>query len=347
MSLSVDIQKQLGKFRLQVRFEAGDERLALLGASGCGKSMTLKCIAGIVRPDWGSVQVDDTVLFDRERGIDLPPQSRRTGLMFQHYALFPHMTVLQNLQAGAAGKHSPDHRRQAAARMLERFGLESLSQSYPAQLSGGQRQRVALARMLVSKPRILLLDEPFSALDSHLRFSMEQEMRRVIREFAGTVVLVSHDRDEVFRMSDRIAVMGEGRVERLGTKEEVFQNPGTRNAAILTGCKNISPVRVLDHSHVYAQAWGVALRVNGPAEGVDAVGIRMHGVRPGEGENCFSCGVEEVIEDPFSCTVMLRPDGNRCQVPIGWEVDKETWGRIRAGRQRICLPPEELLLLKG
>lgn len=347
MSIAVRLSKSLGGFRLETEFTAGNETLALLGASGCGKSMTLQCIAGVVRPDRGSILVDGEVLFDAERNINLPPQKRRTGLMFQNYALFPHMTVLENIQAGAAGERDAARRRQAAFALLERFGLEDLARRYPAQLSGGQRQRAALARMLASKPRILMLDEPFSALDSHLRFFMEQEMRRVIREFAGTVLLVSHDRDEVFRMSDRIAVMGEGQVERLGTKEEVFRNPGTRNAAVLTGCKNISPVQPLGRGYIYARDWGVALRTDGPGEGEDWVGLRMHGIRPGEGENSFLCTVEEVVENPFSYTVMLRPDGNRCRVPIGWELDKKTWETIRGGRQRVCLPPEELLLLKG
>ena len=170
MSLYVDIEKDLGSFCLKAKFEAGDESIALLGASGCGKSMTLKCIAGIETPDRGRIVVDDVVLFDSEKKINLTPQQRRTGLLFQNYALFPNMTVYKNICAGARRERDSQKRNRMIQSIMENFGLTELADRYPHQLSGGQQQRVALARILVSSPRILLLDEPFSALDSHLRF---------------------------------------------------------------------------------------------------------------------------------------------------------------------------------
>ena len=163
MSVSVDIEKNLGSFQLKVKFQAADETLALLGASGCGKSMTLKCIAGIEKPDRGRIEVDGVTLFDSERGINLTPQKRRTGLMFQNYALFPNMTVLQNIRTGANRETDRQKRSAAVDAVMESFGLTELSGRLPHQLSGGQQQRTALARILVSNPRILLLDEPFSA----------------------------------------------------------------------------------------------------------------------------------------------------------------------------------------
>ena len=232
MSLYVDIEKTLGSFHLKVKLEAADETLALLGASGCGKSLTLKCIAGIETPDKGKILVDDVVLFDSEKKINLSPQQRRTGLMFQNYALFPNMTVLQNIRTGANRETDKKKREAAVTAVLESFGLTELKNRLPHQLSGGQQQRVALARILVSNPRILLLDEPFSALDSHLRFKLEREVRQVIRKFGKTVVLVSHDRDEVFRMSDSIAIMDSGRIEVTGTKEAVFQKPRKKLHAV-------------------------------------------------------------------------------------------------------------------
>ena len=344
MSLYVDVEKELGGFHLNVKLEAGDETLALLGVSGCGKSLTLKCIAGIERPDRGRIVLDDRVLFDSEKKIDLPPQARRTGLMFQSYALFPHMTVLQNIRAGANREPDKGKRQAAVEAVVDSFGLKDLLNHHPAQLSGGQQQRVALARILVSAPHSLLLDEPFSALDSHLRFRLEQEVREVIRRFGKTVLLVSHDRDEVFRMADSIAIMNDGRVETLGPKQEVFRAPGSRSGAILTGCKNISRAEPVDQYRVRALDWGLTLKLARPAEGVTAVGVRAHDVRQGEGENLLLCRVEEEIENPFSRLVIARPEG--AAAPIVFETDKERWRAERGQEIRLNLPPEAILPLR-
>lgn len=344
MSVFVDIEKTLGSFHLNVTFEAGNETLALLGASGCGKSLTLRCIAGIETPDRGRIVVDGQTLFDAERGINLSPQQRRVGLLFQNYALFPNMTVLQNLRAGARREPDSNRRESAVRTVLERFGLSDLANRYPHQLSGGQQQRTALARILVGAPRMLLLDEPFSALDTHLRFRMEQEVREVIRSFGGTVLLVSHDRNEVYRMADSIAVLHNGRIDALGDKKSVFSDPKTKAGAMLTGCKNISRA-VWDGDRVHAADWGMTLDTLG-ARDAAYVGIRMHDIRAGEGENSFRCRVTEEIENPFSYTVMLRPAGQTDSTPIGWETDKQTWESLRADEVTVHLPKDALLLLR-
>ena len=266
--------------------------------------------------------------------------------MFQNYALFPNMTVLQNIRTGANRETDKKKREAAVTSVLESFGLTELKNRLPHQLSGGQQQRVALARILVSNPRILLLDEPFSALDSHLRFRLEREVRKVIREFGKTVVLVSHDRDEVFRMSDSIAIMDSGRIEAIGTKADVFQNPGTRKGAILTGCKNISAIEVLENGQIRATDWDLTLEVPRIPEDVSAVGIRMHDIRPGPGKNSFFCSVVEEIENPFSYTIMLKPTHGNSTGLIGWEMDKDTWKQLRSEEIGISLPSEALLLLK-
>ncbi len=344
MALSVDIEKTLGDFHLRVKFEAENRVLALLGASGCGKSMTLKCIAGIERPDRGVITLDGTTLFDSGRGVNLPPQRRRVGYLFQQYALFPNMTVEQNIAVGVRDRRRA---REETAEAIAAMRLEGLERKRPHQLSGGQQQRVTLARILVNRPEVLLLDEPFSALDSHLRFQLEQELRGAIRRFGKTVLLVSHNRDEVFRLSDEVAIMHDGRIETTGEKKAVFANPRTRNGAILTGCKNVSPVEATGERRARAVDWGVELALPASADGVQYVGIRMHDVRLAEAQgepNAFLCRVEETIENPFSCTVLLRPEG--AASPIGWELDKERWRQIRAERLRVCLPPESMLLLK-
>ena len=347
MALTVDIEKRFRGFTLRAAFEAGDETLALLGASGCGKSMTLRCVAGVERPDRGRIVLDGETLFDSEKGVDLSPQARRVGLMFQHYALFPQMTVIQNVRCGARRDMKGREREGAARAMLEAFGISDLADRLPSQLSGGQQQRTALARMMVGQPRILMLDEPFSALDSHLRFRMEQEVRGVIRRFGKTVLLVSHDRDEVYRMADRVALMSGGQIERIGTRAEVFSDPGTRTGCLLTGCKNVSAIRPIDGGHAEALDWGVTLAF--PVKpGTDAVGIRMHAVRPGPGENALRCRVAEVIENPFSITVMLRPvNAEEGKTAIGWEMEKPVWKTLSAEEITVHLPPESILQLKG
>ena len=346
MSIVVDIEKALGDFHLKMAFEAGNETLALLGASGSGKSMTLKCIAGIEKPDRGRIVVDDVVLFDSEKHINLPPQQRHTGLLFQNYALFPNMTVLQNIRAGA--NREPDRKKREAmvAAIMDSFGLTPLAHHLPSQLSGGQQQRTALARILVSNPNILLLDEPFSALDNHLRFRLEQEVRQLIGRFGKTVVLVSHDRDEVFRLADSIAVVSDGSIDAVGSKSEVFHNPQTRMGAMLTGCKNISAVEILDENHIRATDWGLTLEVPEIPADTKAVGVRMHDIRPGAGKNTFRCRVVEEIENPFSYTILLQRVNSTGASPIGWELEKAVWNKLRAPEIGVCLPPEALLLLK-
>ena len=259
MSISVDIEKSFGDFTLKLAFEAGDETLALLGESGCGKSMTLKCIAGIVRPDRGRIVVDGVTLFDSEQRVSLTPQKRRMGLLFQNYALFPNMTVLENIRAGARRETDRAKRERSVRDVVDSFGIGELAGRYPRQLSGGQQQRVALARILVSDPLALLLDEPFSALDSHLRFRLERDVREVIRRFGKTVLLVSHDRDEVFRMADSIAVMRAGGIEVCGARSEVFADPQTRTGAVLTGCKNVSRLNRCGENRAFAEDWGMEL----------------------------------------------------------------------------------------
>ena len=347
MALTVDIEKRFKDFSLRAAFEAGDETLALLGASGCGKSMTLRCIAGVERPDRGRIVLDGETLFDSEKHIDLSPQDRQVGMMFQHYALFPQMTVLKNVLCGARRGMKGREREEAARAALDAFGISDLADRLPSQLSGGQQQRVALARMMVGKPRILMLDEPFSALDSHLRFRMEQEVRGVIRRFGKTVLLVSHDRDEVYRIADKVALMKVGKIERIGTRKEVFSDPGSRTGCLLTGCKNVSAIRVIDANHAEALDWGITLTF--PVKpGIDAVGIRMHAVQPGPGENAFRCRVAEVIENPFSITVMLRPvNAEEGKTAIGWEMEKQMWQALSAEEITAHFPPESILQLKG
>lgn len=228
MSLFVEIRKRLSDFVLEARFETDDPVTGLLGASGCGKSMTLKCIAGVETPDEGRIVLDGETLFDSERGINLPPQKRGVGYLFQHYALFPHMTVEKNILCGLHGEKDKAVRRQRLREMIEMLQLEGLEKHRPAQLSCGQAQRAALARMLVNKPRLLLLDEPFSALDSHLRDQLQPQFLSLLRSYGRQAVLVTHSRDEAYHLCSRLCVMDGGRILRTGGTKEVFADPGQR-----------------------------------------------------------------------------------------------------------------------
>ena len=346
MSIYANFAKKLGSFNLNVNFEIENETLALLGASGCGKSMTLKCIAGIEKPDKGKIVLDGVTLFDSEKNINLSPQERHIGLMFQNYSLFPNMTVLQNICAGAKREKNRNKRQSAIQHVISSFGLEEVSSYYPHQLSGGQQQRVALARILVSDPQIMLLDEPFSALDSHLRFKLEQDVRDVISTFGKSVIFVSHDRDEAFRMADKIAVMNNGLIEVCGDKKTVFDEPKTKISAALTGCKNISAIEKISNNKIYAVDWGMELSVGTSFENAAFVGIRMHYLRPGVGENSILCHVVEEIENPFSYVIMLRPADKNDSIPVAFETDKATWNSIRQETINICLPQEFLIPLK-
>lgn len=355
MSLYVDIEKRYGKFHLKMQFESGNEVLSLLGASGCGKSLTLKCIAGVETPDRGRIVLDGRVLFDSEKRINLPPQKRKVGYLFQQYALFPNMTVYQNIAAGIRKERKAGIDTGAVIReMLESLGLEGVENKYPRQLSGGQQQRVALARILVNEPDILLLDEPFSALDSHLRFRLEQQVRDIIHRFGKSVVLVSHNRDEVFRLTDTIAVVADGQVETFGDKHDVFATPQTKNAAILTGCKNVAAAKPLDEHQLFVKDWNMTLQVKEEIASVSHVGIRMKYIRSFpdcskkdcQTENVFSCRVVEVIENPFSYTVMLVREDAPGEVALGWEMVKSDWEKMQNEVVTICIPAKSILLLK-
>lgn len=348
--IEVHIEKSFGDFQLNVSFTAGNEVLALLGGSGSGKSMTLRAIAGIVKPDRGRIVVDDTVFFDSEKKIDLSPQQRQVGLLFQNYALFPTMTVLENIITGVRSGSRAEKRR-IATEALTRFALHELGARYPHELSGGQQQRVALARILVGQPHILMLDEPFSALDSHLRDQMEREVLALIRSFGGTTLLVSHSRDEVFRMADRIAVYDGGHIDALDEKHLLFRNPGTYRAALLTGCKNFSPVSALQTAHgvtsFHADGWDLDLSIPEEKSGT-MVGIRGHYLKLADapGPNTYEMELMDTIEDTFEYVLLLRRPGTTLE-PIHWMISKERFCQLPDGPLLIRFPSEALMLLKS
>lgn len=326
MSLQVDITKRFDGFTLRAQFEAGQTATAILGASGCGKSMTLRCIAGIVRPDSGRIVLDGRVLFDSAKGIDLPPQQRGVGLLFQNYALFPNMTVEQNILCALHAEPDKARRRAICAEMLHAMRLEPLAKRLPAQLSGGQQQRTALARILASRPSILMLDEPFSALDSYLREEVEGEVGSLLAGFAGTALLVTHNRDEAYRLCREMIVMDGGQVLRTGTTKEVFADPRSITAARLTGCKNILPCTRVDDHTVQLSGWQRPLHLTAQVSaGCSAVGVRAHDFAPCTPQEENSLPVQQLScsENPFDWNVICAAPG-QSDARLWWKVSKTT-----------------------
>ena len=203
---------------------AGGLVTVILGPSGAGKTTLLRCVAGLDRPDDGLVALGDITWFDSARGVDLPPQDRRLGFLFQEYALFPHLTVAGNVTYGLARTPRAEREDRVRSR-LSRFSLDGLGARFPAQLSGGQRQRVALARALAGQPRLLLLDEPLSALDEALRIPLREELRGHLVAAGVPALLVTHDRSDARTLGDRIATIVDGRVRNVGSVRDVLRNP--------------------------------------------------------------------------------------------------------------------------
>lgn len=346
MALSVKIRKRLGDFRLAVQFEAGDETLALLGASGCGKSVTLRCIAGIMTPDEGVIRLDGVTLYDSAAGIDLPPQRRRVGYLFQQYALFPNMTVRQNIAVVIRDRSAREAR---TRELLRRFHLEEAASLRPGQLSGGQQQRTALARILAAEPRAILLDEPLSALDSFLRQQLELELHETLDRFPGTALWVTHDRGEAFRNCRRVCVLEDGRSQQVRTLEELFRRPDTEAAARLSGCENFLDV-LPSGQGVNVPAWGVTLecRRSVPAE-LRRIGIRARHLHPADpgAENALPCRVLRTLEDVYSTVILLSPrDAAPGAPPLRMELDRAAWEPLSDRTAlTVSVDPENILLL--
>jgi molybdate transport system permease protein len=319
--------------------------------------MLLRCVAGLERADRGRVTLNDRVLFDSELHIGVPARERRIGMLFQHYALFPHRTVAENVGFGLP-QLTASERGARVLSLIARTHLTGLEQRFPRNLSGGEQQRAALARALAVEPEAMLLDEPLSALDTHLRSQMETQLQETFASFRRPVLLVTHNIEEAYRMSKELLVLSRGRVVASGPKETILRRPLTLEVARLTGCKNFSRARAISTSEVEALDWGCRLRVTQPIEREPAyVGIRAHMIDFLESsganasrENVFPCKVVRSSETPFRITLFLRlqqaPD-NSDEPHLQAEVFKEKWERFRERPfpWQVRLSPESLMLL--
>lgn len=313
MSLSVSIKKSFPTFTLDVDIEAGNETIGWLGESGCGKSLTMRCIAGIETPDEGKIVVNGKTFFEREAGkrpaVNLSPQERKTALLFQNYMLFPNLTVAENVAAGIDRKLPKGERNAQVEAELKRFGLDGFGKRYPSQLSGGQQQRVALARMLAAKPDILMLDEPFSALDAHLKGVLEQNLAGLFETFHGTILYVSHDIDEALRFCDRIAVIEKGHVMEVSTGNNLVNNPQSAASIRLSGCKNTTPAHRIDDHRVFLPAWGIEVETDKPApQNLTYMGVRAFFLERAKepGRNTYRVRVVRTSDSRFDRSVLLE-----------------------------------------
>ena len=356
MGLYVKIKKEFGSFLLDTEFEADKEVMGILGESGCGKSMTLRCIAGVVTPDEGRIVLDDTVLFDSDKKIDLRPQQRQVGLLFQNYALFPNMNVVQNLMAGLHNKKmSQEEKQKAVSEIMKKFYLQGLEHHKPAQLSGGQQQRVALARILLTKPRLLMLDEPFAALDEFLRWKLELELADVLKEFGGTTLFVSHNRDEIYRICNRVCVMNQGTSSAAVPVKELFRAPISKEAAYLSGCKNFSDAAETETGEVLALDWGFTLKCDTAGkEKITSVGVRSHFIHlvtqeeSGYFKNVFACKLERVIEDVFSYILIVSSKtGAQIRVDVSKELWKSYQEQMKGKMLLVGIEEKDIMLLSN
>ena len=365
--LEFRVVKRYGQFTLDVAARIDAEWLVLLAPSGSGKSLTLNLLAGLVTPDAGFIRGNGRVYYDGARGLHLPIRKRRIGYVFQESALFPHMTVARNITYGLPPGRDP---RPVLARWLRFFHLEGREAAYPAQLSGGQKQRVALARALANEPQLLLLDEPFSALDRRIRESLQQEMVRLKAELSIPVVLVTHDFDEAQVLGEQVVVLEHGRMLEMGPRTRLFAHPQRHETARFLGVENVLPARVLHGADgagrmgVAVGPWALELAPDprfAPGDGV-FVGIRAADVRLAVNEkprpNLLPVVISGIVPTVGTNRVQLLPADNATAGDEAGPTDQSApaltmlmddyvagrYGYAPGSRLTIWLPPDKLFL---
>lgn len=347
MSLKVEISKQYKDFKLQVCIDNDNKAVGLLGASGCGKSLTLRCIAGLETPDQGKIILNGRVLFDSEKNINLPVGKRRTGMLFQNYALFPNMSVKENILIGIRDR---SRSKKLLEKYVEMLQIGGVLEKYPHQISGGEQQRVAIARMLGNEPEVMMFDEPFSALDTYLKHQLELQLLELLRSYEGDLIMVSHNREELYTFCDLIAVVKQGSLIELGPKTDIFRNPTHLTTARLCGCKNISRAKKRSEHEVEALDWRMSLRTVQPVkDSIEYVGIRAHDLVPLDApceENCIPVTLLGISESTHEYHLFLQGK-EMVNTNFTCVIGRQEW--ISTYKEKmpefLFLPKDQLLLL--
>ena len=351
MSLEFSARKQLGAFTYDATFDADQEIVVLFGHSGAGKSITLQMVAGLMRPGDGHIAIDGNAVFDSATSLDLPPQRRGVGYVVQDLALFNHMTVEENVAFGVRRDAASDR----VAALLDLLGLTGYERRRPRSLSGGQQQRVALARALARDARLLLLDEPFSALDDALRSTLRRELLRLRRELGLTIVFVTHDLREAHLLADRLAVFDDGRLLQFDEREELFRRPRSRRVAELTGVSNIFTAEVSrEDGALRVLAGGMEFVSDGacdapPGQRVDVAiraerAVLRRALNEGEAaKNVFTARIAEEFAYGSTHTLRLEPTG--LGIPVEVEIAARPYEILGVRDRRewlVELPPADL-----
>lgn len=361
-SLEMSVIKRRLGFTLEVDFKAEDKPLGLLGGSGSGKSTTMRCLAGLETPTSGRIVLNGKTLFDSQQGINVPTRLRRVGFLFQDYALFPHLNVVDNIAFGlryALGncdKYSSEAIKQRITYLINSKQLQGLENRYPYQLSGGQQQRVALARALATKPEALLLDEPLSALDPFLREQVEKQLVKGISTYQGVTLFVSHNLDEAYRVCENLLILEQGRVIAYDHKIRIFSRPNTIGVAQMTQCQNLSSAYMISPTEVEATEWDCTLKVmEAPPQDFAYVGIRAHDlafVSDNSQENTFPVWLAHAVETPDQITLYLKiksfpTDTNDWHLKA--QLMRKQWQLIKARQSPwlLHLNPSQLLLMSS
>ena len=326
------------------------EFVAVVGESGSGKSTLLNCIGALDVPTSGTVTMDGNNLFSMKEEERTIFRRRNIGFIFQSFQLVSELTVEQNI----AFPLLLDYRKPKASdveEILELLGLTERRNHLPSQLSGGQQQRVALARMMIGEPEVILLDEPFSALDGYLKDILQRDMQNFLKDYKGDMIMVTHSRDEAYKFCSQLTLLNNGKDILTGETRDIFENPQYLEAARLTGCKNFSAVQKMGSHEVYALDWELMLRSEQEVtEDITHVGIRGHWMRPATkaGENTMEVQVEEYIENTFEHQYLFRNKGAAESGTLWWMCQKKNFQETAKDNipKYLYFPPEHVMLLK-
>ena len=352
--LEVDIQKQLPSFLLDITFKVDSEHpLGILGTSGAGKTTLLRCIAGLETPDRGRIILDGRILYDSAKKINLPPQKRAVGFVFQDYALFPHLSIADNIAFGMPIKRSPAAISQEVVHQLQQMNLTRMSDRFATQLSGGEQQRVALARALASNPDITLLDEPFSALDSNLKTQLLKLWQKLLSNYSGLTVYVTHNLSEAYRLCPQLLIIDRGKAIACGKREDILYRPPNFQTAKIIGCDNFSTAKKIAPQTVRAVDWQCDLELSEIPDKIEQVAIHSHSItvtKVKQKINTFPVWLTTSEQLPHGVTLYLKlhsSPNSFDDYSLLAEVSLDRWQRLQQHPfpWYIQLPPSKIIVL--